>query len=302
MEPSRVLRRITRLPDLKKNGSQPYRAFVPQLSSMGEAYDNEWHGVPCEFVMSTGRCGTNTMTGLWRLSEGLLANHEPNPVLLKSSHLGYMSGSDQVNDPDRWDQVVDVGRSELIWHAYRQGKIYVESNNRLTYLAPTLARFFPHSRFIFLHRDALEVIKSGLQRNWYQGHAWDWARITPREDDPYFDGWEHMTQVEKIAWNWQAINQFALEQISNMPSARVLEVKAARLFMGDLEVLNQIFAFTRVPTPPLKPMEKVIGQKLNASKSVQSSNAVTVRFSDDELQLIQDIAGDVAERLGYSIE
>jgi hypothetical protein len=49
-------------------------------------------------------------------------------------------------------------------------------------------------------------------------------------------------------------------------------------------------------------MEKVIGQKLNASKSVQSSNAVTVRFSDDELQLIQDIAGDVAERLGYSIE
>lgn len=189
----RVRRRIDQMLTADPDAERP--PFVARLS---EAYDRGWQGCPCAFVLSTGRAGSKTLTALFALSSRILAEHEPMPRLVRASFEAYLEGP-SIATSDHWRDLVWAARDDLVCEANRKGRIYVETNNRITYLAPVVARCFPESRFVHLHRHPYEVVRSGMRRGYYEGHDWDFARVRPRAAEPLAARWESLPRLEKCA-------------------------------------------------------------------------------------------------------
>jgi hypothetical protein len=261
------------------------------------AHAARWRGVSCVFTLSTGRSGTATLALLLDRSPFVEARHEPRPRLLRLSRAAFQNDATAPHGADGWDLVLEAARNDLVWHAYQRGQVYLETSNRLTYLAPMLGRYFADSTFIFLHRDPLEVIRSGLRRAWYQGHPWDWARIQPRDDDPTLEHWEGLSAEEKIAWYWAAVNRDVLRFLTSLSRDRWIDLPSSRLFAADPATLDALFGFLKIPPIPSRVARSVLRTPHNASRpggEGRPMDAATMRS-------IERIVGPIAEQLGYVI-
>ena len=284
------------------NGDGPDGQILPRTlthDTLYKAYQSQWKGVQCAFTLSTGRAGTVTLAKLLGLAPSIYALHEPSPALLKASQQAYMCGDSQVRDPAAWDLIIDVARAEMVWDAHVRKRIYVETNNRATYLAPTLARFFPESKFILLHRSPLQVIQSEVERGAYVANSWDEYRVTPTATDPYFDQWGDMSALEKTAWCWQAVYRFSLNFVDTLPEERKLSVASEALFASDPQTLRGIFDFFGATLPPERQIQTVIDRKWNQARTANSR--AEPALTSDDVARIRDIVGDVAQALGYDI-
>jgi hypothetical protein len=261
------------------------------------AHAARWRYVSCVFTLSTGRSGTATLAMLLDRSPFVEARHEPRPRLLRLSHEAFQKDTTDPYGERGWDLVLEAARSDLVWHAYQRGQVYVETSNRLTYLAPMLARYFTDSTFIFLHRHPVDVIRSGLRRAWYQGHPWDWARIQPREDDPFFEQWEGFSAEEKIAWYWVAVNRDVLSFLSVLSSDRWLDLPSSRLFAPDPATLDALFGFLKIPPIPSRVARSALRTPHNASRLSAGDRPIDAAT----MRSIERIVGPIAEQLGYDI-
>lgn len=266
--------------------------------TLGQAYERKWEEFPCIFALSTGRTGTQTMAALLQLSPGIAARHEPYPRLVQASYEAFMD--EKEGWLERWTPFALAVRDDFVFEACAEGKIYVESNNRLTYLAPALRDAFPSSRFIFSHRDPYQVIRSGMQRGAYQGGhmAWNFARIHPRSDDPAFALWETYSPLEKEAWRWARINSDAKTFFDALPEHRRLELPAQAFFSNDMDIYSHLFAFAGVECPPPEEIRSILGKRLNAQEHF---NGFDFEWTEERRALVRPIVQPVAETLGYSI-
>lgn len=271
------------------------REATPEFSALREFYESGWSDIRCLFVLSTGRTGTTTLARLLDTSPELESYHEPVPSLAHVSLLAHRAGDDQLTEPDRWDAIVDAGRAEYVARAANAGRIYAETNNRLAYLAPSLSRFFPASKFVFLHRHPYDVIRSGRSRGWYEGNAWDWCRIRPLSGDPYFDEWEGMHPTQRIAWLWRTTNEFVQESLNHLSPERWIEVRSADLFRKGISTTNRILRLVEVPNIDARGARTILGRKLNAG------DIEGFEVQDDLIPSIRRIVGPLGEKLGYRL-
>jgi hypothetical protein len=249
------------------------------------------------FVLSTGRVGTQTLTGLLALSPRVVSVHEPEPRLVRASFDAYMEGTRA--DAAAWGRIVLAARDDLVCDANRKGRVYVETNNRLTYLAPAVAAAFPDSRFIHLHRHPYEVIRSAMRRGYYRHHNWDFARIRPRPGEPLAAEWEGLPPLEKCAWYWARSNAEARAALDALPPDRRLDLGADALFAGDPATVDRIFAFAQVERPPQPWIEEVLGRRMNAQRA--GEYPPPAEWSEAERQAVRRHVAEVAERLGYRL-
>lgn len=289
---SKVNNRIERL----LNGRPAGRSRTPFITSLEEGYATGWETCPCVFVLSTGRVGTKTLTALLALSPDVVATHEPEPRLVKASFDAYVEGVDTAKS-ERWRDLVLASRDDFVLAACRRGRIYVETNNRLTYLAGALAVSFPASRFIHLHRHPYEVVRSAMRRGHYQGHNWDFARIRPRPGDPAAESWDGRPPLEKTAWSWMRVNADARRFLGTLPASRGLDLRADALFRGDEVALRRLFAFVGVGKPPKDEIEDVLAQKLNTQRS--GTFPPPEEWREAERRAVRDTVAQVALSLGY---
>jgi hypothetical protein len=269
---------------------------TPFVASLEEAYASGWVNCPCVFVVSTGRVGTKTLTNLLSLSPDVLATHEPDPRLVKASFDAYMEGGD-VGQSERWRAVVLGARDDAVYNANRRGRIYVETNPRLTYLAGALAVAFPASRFIHLHRHPYEVVRSWMRRGHYQGHSWDFVRLRPRPSEALSSEWTALPVLEKNAWHWARITSEALEFLDGLPPSRKLDLRAEALFAGDPTALARLYEFVGVASPAQDWITEVLGQKINAQR--RGVFAPPKEWTGAERATVWERVGAVASRLGY---
>ncbi len=268
--------------------------------TLGKVYDTGWDDMKCVFMLSTGRTGTQTMANMLKLSPKVLAEHEPRPRLVKSSYDAYM---DFENEEwiAQWKDFVLAVRDDFVLEANANGKVYVESNNRLTYLAPAVLAAFPASKFVFSHRNPYQVIQSGMRRGAYAGpnQAWNFARIRPRNGEPHFDDWDGMTPLAKEAWRWARINQISMDFFKTLPEEKKLELPAKKLFGGSQEVIKEIFDFVEVPAPPLEELNKIMGKKMNAQAHF---NGLEFNWSPEGYDTVRPFITSVATALGYELK
>ena len=289
---TRVKRRIDDL--LTVDPAAPRVAYVPRL---GDADARGWADCPGVCVLSTGRSGSKTLTALFALSSRVISEHEPFPRLVKASFDAYLEGP-AIASSEKWRAVVYASRDDLVCEANRRGKIYVETNNRLTYLAPVLAECFPASRFIHLHRHPYEVVRSAMRRGYDETHNWDFARVRPRPGEPIADSWDALPRLEKCAWYWARINAESRDFMATLPPDRGLDLEAEDLFAGTESVLRRVFEFAGVAFPPVEVLEEVLGQRINAA--VRGSYPVPGEWSESDRAAVWRHVGEVAASFGYA--
>lgn len=285
---------------LKRFIDQDTRARKRKLNlTLGKAYEIGWEGMQCIFALSTGRTGTQTLAAVLRLSPHIVAQHEPAPRLVQSSFDAYMD-AESADWLERWSAFVLATRDDFVLGANAEGKVYVESNNRLTYLAPAVRDAFPASKFIFSHRDPYKVIRSGMQRGAYQGpgKAWNFARIRPRPEDPYFAKWDTMIPLEKEAWRWAQINRQARDFFDHLPQERKYELPSAAFFAADEQKYKEIFEFVGVPCPSMDKIQGIMGRKMNAQAHF---NGLAFEWTEESRDTVRPYIEETASLLGYEV-
>ena len=245
-----------------------------------ELFDEVHNSAPV-FVLSTGRAGTQFLTTLLAHSEKVKAHHEPNPTLNQYNRLAW-EGNTAL---EFLKGVFEGARYELIRDAYILDKQYVETNNRLTFLAPVIAALYPKARFVHLVRKPEAFVKSGMQRGWYQNtNIHDEGRIVKQE------GWAEMDEVERIAWLWAETNRWIHEFFKTLPQDQKLFIPSERLYR-DADLVAQLAGFFGASDVTRQTIEKL--QKRPVNKSAK----ITSQLTEADKTKIKNICDPIEELL-----
>ncbi len=214
------------------------------------------------FVLSTGRCGTSLLSRVLSYSPDLYVTHKTNHAALSA----YRYQCSSMNE-SALRLMALAAYFEPISEAYFQGLMYVDTNAKLVFFAPELAKVFPRARFIHLVRHPGDFARSGCRRGYYErlvpcahGH------IEPCPDDPLSKKWHDMNQLEKIAWQWNETNRFIENMKNSVTSERFLTIRAEDFFT-DPEVSATVFCFLQAKGISLNKINKIISRPLNEQKS-----------------------------------
>ena len=256
--------------DILKKWWQQQQAFLPELRAQAARYapidqasllpERVMEESRPIFVLSTGRAGTQYLTELLNELPGLQAVHEPQPELLYASRWAY----EHRGKTEMLEAAFLAARYEFIRNAHLSGLRYVETNNRLCFLADGIAKAFPKARFIHLIRHPEAFIRSGLQRKWYtDAHLTDEGRIQPPEEL----GLSHTS--EKIAWLWNETNSSIASFGERVGSERYFQVRSEDLF-EDIQVNRSLFSFMDEAYPGDERIRRAQNQPRNQSRKANS--------------------------------
>ena len=138
-----------------------------------------------------------------------------------------------------------AARFELFFlQAYLRGKVYVETNNRISVFAPALADLMPNSKFIHLVRNPADFARSGMRRGYYAEGVVQHQRL----DGSSHPDWNTFSRLEKVAWEWNEINRKIEEFKAIVDPNRVITVNSERLYK-DPDVTSDIFKFIEIDNP-----------------------------------------------------
>lgn len=193
------------------------------------------------FILSTGRAGSMFVAELLALASRLVAVHEPRPTL--EYHSGFAlrnQGRAEV-----LDRMIEAARMETILEAFIAGRIYVESNQCLTFFAPSLVRLFASAKFVHLVRHPGDFVASAARKGWYENDSlWEAGRARPL-DEPAWNGWG---RIERLGWLWDFTNRYIRDVLSGLPASRTMVCRFEDLLADDA-VVRALFAFCGADVP-----------------------------------------------------
>lgn len=255
---------------------------------------NSWESVrPC-FVLSTGRSGTLLLNKLLELSPDAYPVHEPVPELIRPSRRAY---EEVDKHSEIFLEVLKSAREELILKAARNDKIFIETNNRITFFAPVIPEVFPHAVYIHLVRHPGDFVRSGLRRNWYtENHPHDAGRIVPLRKDLQ-KKWAGFTQLEKIAWLWNETHHFIEAFKKTVDPSSVLFVKAEDLF-SDTTTARRIYEFVHISGYHEPSVKRVLRRRFNAQRKGRA--APYSEWDEKDKTALKNMAV-LAGKYGYSL-
>ena len=257
---------------------------------------DSFEDIKAVWVLSTGRAGTAMLTRMLDLSEVIDSMHEPEPRMFKFSYdydMGYMGREEGI-------RVLSYLRDEYVHESNYRAKTYVETNNRCVYVADLLKARYPNSKFIHIYRDPYKYIISGLRRQYYNGHNCDYARKEPREMDRYHGNWGSMSPIEKIAWNWQAINREAKAFCDALPEGQKMSFSSEEMFKGGIAFSKKIFEFVDDRyIPEDRSLEGMFVKPVNAQTYGDYKNVED--WDKGDRDKVNNIIADVAEELSYKL-
>jgi len=233
-----------------------------------------------------------TLAKLLDTIEQIVAFHEPYPLLLLERK---NARTEIYSRKAKYKRIFIQSRWVALFKAYRQKKLYAETSARLTFFAPVIAELMPNAKFIYLHRNPEEIVRSGMRRGWYIDHPADFARITPVSEEPDFKDWKSRDQFSKICWYWDAYNRFSLRFYEEIGKDRILRIKASELFKG--AAVQDIFDLISVKPPAEEEVDQVLNIKLNAQK--ESKFPKPDNWTNEMYDILLEIAGETMSKLGY---
>jgi hypothetical protein len=196
---------------------------------------------PYVFVLSTGRCGTALLTSILSRSHRLRVEHAPQPELEYVSSVVHRDGVSE----DAQKIALLAARFDLFFlDTFLRGRIYVETNNRITLFAPGLATLLPNAKFIHLVRDPADFVRSGMRRGYYQEGFVQHQRL----DGSKLPAWHSYSRLEKIAWEWNEINRLTEEFKAHVDPHRVLTINSETLY-SDPAITCVVFDFLGICNP-----------------------------------------------------
>lgn len=159
------------------------------------------------FVVSTGRSGTTTMAHVLSALPGVQCVHEQEPFLVREAW-EYLAG--RIHN----DYLVE--RLQATRGPSANGKIWGESNQKLSFMTRPLAQAFPQAKFIWLVRNGADVVASFEHRRTYRRTRGEWNVYRPSGDvagDVPPDEWRRMSPFAKCCWYWAFTNRRIKEDL-----------------------------------------------------------------------------------------
>lgn len=207
------------------------------------------------FIMSAGRSGSKFIVELLNLSPVVNAFHEPRPTLQYFSHFAYHH-QDQV---ETLAKMIDAARMELILEMYIQNKIFVESNQCLTFFAPSIAALFENAKFVHLVRHPGDFVSSAVRKGWHLNDSiWESGRVRMADEKC----WQTMNQVQKLAWLWAITNNYVEDFKKKLGEERVRTVRLEDLVQSR-ECVGSLFSFVGAREINWARVEKIQGTRIN---------------------------------------
>jgi len=187
------------------------------------------------FILSTGRSGTKFLSTLFALADNIKSYHEAPPGLQYFVNYAFHNQWRNV----LLKKMIDAARMELVLDAYIKDKIYIETNQCLTFFSYQLKELFKASKFLHVVRHPGDFIASAVGKGWFRNDSlWEKGRIRIRSEKL----WSRMDQIEKLAWLWQTTNHFAEDFKKTLPQERFLSVKIEDLF-NDIGTVIELIDF-----------------------------------------------------------
>jgi len=172
--------------------------------------------------------------------------------------------------------MIDASRMESILEVFIKDRIYVESNQCLTFFAPVIARLFRESKFVHLIRHPGDFVRSGIRKGWHKNDSiWESGRVRPTDEK----GWADMDQVERLSWLWQETNSFIEKVKTQLPPHRFFTTRFEDL-ISDTKEVKKLLAFTgckKIQAGTIKELQK---RKINEFR-IQPGEPPTMRKTRD---------------------
>lgn len=294
-----LVRARRRARDLLELNSRYLVEWKAQRRALAELDDRFWvglrervsEGYPCYFVLSTGRCGTQLLTRILRRSDRLVVHHSPEPELAVESVRAYESARER---PDFFAGVVTGARAEMVEATAITGRTFVETNPKITFLAPQVRDVFLGARFVHLIRDPVDFVRSAVARGYYQSHRTERRHIRPAQGEVRM-GWARMTSIQKTAWCWAETNAFIDRFAEQLSEDRLLRLTSEDLF-SDPRAALRIADFCGAELD-VASVEGMLRRKVNKSLSTGSVTG-SRRELMDRILAVSGVE-TVARRHGY---
>ncbi len=261
------------------------------------------------FFLSTGRTGTALFTKLLERSKKLSVFHSPSALLCHSAselieqgRVAYeryhVAGQDDETVNQLTAQIFLAAREALLYKSFVHGKRYVETNNRVSFLAPAIKKLIPHAKFVHLYRHPAEFVRSGVRRNYYQEESLHGlGRLTPLPGMPEAERWSTFSQVEKIAWLWQETNGFIERFFNAQQGQGCLQFDFNRL---NVENVKELLAFLEITDIGDDAISELIGTPVNAQMT--GDFPMFSGWSEQDKASVRNICGELAQRYGYDLD
>ncbi len=274
----------------------------------------DWAEIAPVFIVSTGRTGTQFLADLIEANlTSVHALHEPAPDMWDTA-MGYIRG--EVTAEDVRDAFLR-GRHLYIRRMRARGqRIYMESNNNLSFVLSILREMFPSARFVHVTRDLRTLVRSSYSKKVWSieagpGDGKNALFLTPQDarrrfnakdcpQDPYAESWDALSRFEQICWLlqkkdsliWDALEDHAatlrlrFEDIFNRESGYA-EICRMLSFIGVDEVLPED-VYREWLARPRNATEEYILPKWP-------------EWTPEQVQAFVKIAGPHQQRCGYDL-
>ncbi len=274
-----------------------------QLQLYCKTYGKTWDNINTNFIISTGRTGTNSLAVLLNsISKNIYAVHEPYPDLFEVAvnrfRLNY-------NNTTAINKIKQARYRQLI-NVYGKFDMFIESNPNLTFISDLLPMVFPKSKFLIISRNYKDYLVSAYNKspdgsgNFFPYNKNDHRkRIIPNDlaDNKYIIQWDQMSQAEKLAWYYSAANEYLIKFKNS--NRNVLWLQFEKLFSTEtgIEEMKKIIKFFGFKNKSIDEVSfiKHLGQKINNNKTLRLQSYED--FSVAERKNIEKIVSPVVKRM-----
>jgi hypothetical protein len=259
-----------------------------------------WRNLKPNFIISTGRTGTKFLVYFFNaLSKEIDARHEPKPNLLKLKWQ-FGTGKITLEKAMKIFQKEKMGLYKTIKKPY-----YIESNPRLRYFIPIIKQIFPNYKIVHIIRDGRDWVRSAMNRGIYssiidiiptpvikflrfiipdnislpqfgiinlQAYYRDLWRFSIDDftEKTYHKKWTHMTQFEKLSWNWNRYTEEIYYEIRE--NANIITVKFEDIFDREnqyrgLKKITNFFELDDFWEDSDLNLDVIFSKKINISKT-----------------------------------
>lgn len=233
----------------------------------------------------------------------ICAVHEPRPHLLVEAYASWEGRHAQERIRTR----IRDKREDLICQVQTNNLIYVESSHYASHIIADLHSLF-NARFVHLHRDGRDFVRSGLQRDWYShagfrerttawmrrrllfdlGNSWTDHQLRPPH---YFK-----SRFERIAWLWSTINETILRAKSVLPDDTFFTLPVERL---EADTLARLLDFVGVSRSGDLSRRMLDLARSRPNRSDRLDAPPSEYWGELQQRQFYDIAGATMTRLGY---
>lgn len=260
------------------------------------------------FFLSTGRTGTEFFTQLLSESNNVKVFHSPSSLLynaqselIEQGCVAYEMykrfGFDDERTNKLASQIFMASREELLYKTHIHNKVYIETNNRITFLAPAIKYIFPNAKFIHLYRHPGEYIRSGIRRGYYKSESiHETGRLIPLEDSNYFNAWSNFDYIQKVAWLWNETNKFIDDYLMTLKDDDYLNFNFNEL---NIENIRKLLSFLNIDDID----EKTIKNSINRPTNVQKAGSFPKynQWKKNDKNKVIDICNDLSLKYGYQL-